>query len=258
MKNGRSNGITEYKERVLNMKPTTIFLALLLALGLLIGCGGNGDNGGINGNGNGKQLGEACTADEECAGHDDPCEPLACLGPPMDKHCLQDCLAQGPDDPCCSEPFCNTRDICIDTMTYEVSITEVSQQPEECFVDQDILNALLLLPPYPITLPIASAYPTDIKLPVSSPGLSTAPAELVNGELVIGPVTADFIQLTVPNCTIGGTASGSTSGFDTDSIQITIEVTEIEVSEGTGQGSCTLETPEDPCTIRLVSEGPKQ
>ena len=139
----------------LSMKSTTIIIALFLTMGLVAGCGSSNNPGVVVGGDCNVDAdcddGLFCTGTDTCVAgtcvhvapcdQSNPCAPQKCIE--TADTCRAECAATGPEDPCCSDPLCADKEVCIDTLTYNVSIEGIAQDPENCFVPQDLLDRWL-------------------------------------------------------------------------------------------------------------------
>jgi hypothetical protein len=260
------------------MKSKVLFLGSVLMIALLAGCGGSSDT----------QLpGESCLSNADCDDGDfcsgieqcvqgtcyqtprcddgNPCTTDVCVEVPV-QTCKSSCAATGPSDSCCGNAACSDAPMCIGE-TYAFQVTELTQESPPCPFAPAVLDAILILlgeTSYNVQLPPPDSVFTtvEIELPIPILGPLTVTATKVGGELVFAPVDISGIDLglydfPVPglNCLVGGTASGSTEGFGQDSVQVTIQVTNMSVTEGSGEGTCSLTVPSPSCTLQAVSEG---
>jgi len=132
-------------------------------------------------------------------------------------------------------------------------------------VQLNIILDLLEITPYNVQMPLPESEFTtvEIVLPVPIIGPFTVIARRSGNELVFDPETIEDIDLSELgtlgfNCLVGGTASGSTSGFGNDSVQVTIEISDMSVTTGGGVGTCILTNPDPSCTLDVISVGTKQ
>jgi len=264
------------------MKWTRIFLGALLALGLLAGCGGSSDPVVIGGCVTDAECddGDFCTTGRCVAGTciqfptcDDgnPCTTNECrFVPGQGYSCLHTCSAAGPADPCCNDAACADKPVCVGE-TYEFRLTGLSQAPPACILPFGVPALILELvknTQYNVTLPSAGSEFTevDIDLPIPVIGPITVTARKVAGELVFDPVDiepidlsdflpADIIDLLNLNCLVGGTAEGLTNGFGEDELDVTITLSNLSKTEGSGAGECGLNEPGPACVLQALSEG---
>jgi hypothetical protein len=155
--------------------------------------------------------------------------------------------------------------------TYEVRITGISQSPDGCILPKVLLapvNQIIATLDFDVTTFDAADYPTSIALPLPDPiGMMYVDAQLdvPNNDLAFDPVThaIDFGQINLPievpgvNCLVEGTATGAIDGqVLPDDLDGKIAVSQIAVSQGSGQGSCTISTPSDPaCKLYIAIDG---
>jgi hypothetical protein len=282
MENGTIRDYSADQERAYRMKSRTLFLGFVLVTALLAGCGGSSNT---------KLPGESCLSNADCDDGDfcsgiercvqgicdqtprcddkNPCTTNECVDTGAVQTCRSSCTAAGPSDACCGNAACSDAPMCIGE-TYEFQVTELTQESPPCPFSQAMLDAILVLlgqTSYNVQLPPPDSVFTtvEIELPIPILGTLTVTATKVGGELVFAPVAIEGIDLgqyDFPvaglNCLVGGTASGSTDGFGQDSVQVNIQVTNMSVTEGSGEGPCSLTVPSpDPpsCTLQAVSEG---
>jgi len=211
--------------------------ALLVALAL--SCGGGGEDGAGGSNGERKCSEERCT-----------------LG-----NCRIACLATGPDDPCCADPACQTDEICVGT-TYSFAVKGLDQDGPACLIPQSLLAPLVQLlseTAYSVVIPHRAAFPRSILLDIPLFGPISVNARLVGDALQFDPVEIsgiDLSQYEIPNlnCIVGGRAKGWTSELGSDTLEATIRISNMSVTKGPGTGECLL-TVTEPCTLTVVSEG---
>jgi len=257
------------------MKSSRMFLGIFLATALLAGCGDGGDS---------PSTGDRCVVDADCDDGDfcsgierclsgvcfqiprcddgNACTTDVCVDTFTVQTCRNTCNASGPSDPCCGDASCAQDPACVG-QTYAFQVTDLEQASPPCpftGAQIDLILGLLATTQYNVKLPLPeSAFTTvDILLPIPVIGGVTFTASRQGAELIFAPQTLEDIDLGslgVPgfDCRVGGTATGSTTGFGNDNVQVTIFISAMSVTAGSG--GCSLTEPGPACTLEVVSEG---
>lgn len=146
--------------------------------------------------------------------------------------------------------------------TYSFAVRSLDQVGPSCLIPQSLLGPLAELlseTAYPVVIPHRTAFPRSIPLEIPLFGPISVNARLVGDALQFDPLEIsgiDLGQYGIPglNCIVGGRAEGWTSELGSDTLEVTIRISNMSVTTGPGTGECLLAVTE-PCTITVLSEG---
>jgi len=157
---------------------------------------------------------------------------------------------------------------------FDFHITAMDQDPADCLVLKELLNAIVLYLQtviIPVYLPPAGSYPALITLPLPQPiGTIAIVANYIGGQLVFTPTTLtgiDLGQFVIGplracalgfGCLVGGTGSGGTTSLSDDAATVDIRVTDMSAAQSPsclpGDPECSLH-PSQECVLIVTIEG---
>ncbi len=190
--------------------------------------------------------------------------------------CSNTCNAINEEDDCCDDPVCSDSLICMGEPfpggVYQFNISNISQNPAQpvgCLINQGMLGILVgMVGPVDIIvdLPAYTPVPFLFVLPLPFLGdFDLEGTEFGTNEVIfppqlesldLGPIQT-IVGLPGLNCLVTGTAEGGITSLDGLTLPATIDISGLSVSEGSGDGACTIldNDPAPDCTLTFTMEG---
>jgi len=155
---------------------------------------------------------------------------------------------------------------------YQFNISNISQNPAQpvgCLINQGMLGILVgMVGPVDIIvdLPAYTPVPFLFVLPLPFLGdFDLEGTEFGTNEVIfppqlesldLGPIQT-IVGLPGLNCLVTGTAEGGITSLDGLTLPATIDISGLSVSEGSGDGACTIldNDPAPDCTLTFTMEG---
>ncbi len=219
----------------------------------------------LDGDGYGNPASSACLyPEEDCDDSNPDVNPWAVEGPFGDATC-SDTL----DNNCDGDVDDDDLGCWFPGGSYYFKISFISQDPGGCMINPFLLAGVLVMlqdVSFPVTLPAYTPDPFLFVLPLPFLGVFQLEDTVFGEDEVIfppqteaidfGPIQ-DIFPLPGLNCLVSGTAGGGITSLNVSTLPAQITISDLVVSEGSGEGECTILSPDpDPsCTLIIDMEG---